>query len=44
MTEPRRNCPHFRPIQTRWNDNDLYGHVNKETWFNWSREFRVDLP
>lgn len=35
MSEPRRNYPHFRPIQTRWNDNDLYGHVNNVVYYSY---------
>jgi acyl-CoA thioester hydrolase len=35
MTETRRNYPHFRPIQTRWNDNDLYGHVNNVIYYSY---------
>ena len=23
---------HFQRIPTRWMDNDVYGHVNKEWW------------
>jgi acyl-CoA thioester hydrolase len=25
----------FRPIQTRWMDNDLYGHVNNVIYYSW---------
>lgn len=24
---------HFAPIQTRWNDNDVYGHVNNVVYY-----------
>ncbi len=24
---------HFQPIQTRWNDNDVYGHVNNVVYY-----------
>ena len=24
----RTDYRHFLPIQTRWNDNDVYGHIN----------------
>jgi acyl-CoA thioester hydrolase len=25
----------FRPIQTRWEDNDVYGHVNNVVYYAW---------
>lgn len=25
----------FRPIQTRWGDNDVYGHVNNVVFYAW---------
>ena len=25
----------FRPIQTRWEDNDVYGHVNNVVYYSW---------
>ena len=25
----------FRPIQTRWMDNDVYGHVNNVVYYSW---------
>jgi len=25
----------FRPIATRWSDNDLYGHVNNVVYYSW---------
>ena len=25
----------FRPIQTRWMDNDCYGHVNNVVYYSW---------
>jgi acyl-CoA thioester hydrolase len=25
----------FRPIQTRWADNDVYGHVNNVVYYSW---------
>lgn len=32
MTRPppthRDRFPHWEPLQTRWNDNDIYGHMN----------------
>ena len=31
---PRRSdFPHALPIQTRWNDNDVYGHVNNVVYY-----------
>jgi len=35
MTERRQSYLHFRPIQTRWNDNDLYGHVNNVVYYSY---------
>jgi acyl-CoA thioester hydrolase len=26
---------HFTPIQTRWLDNDVYGHVNNTVYYSW---------
>lgn len=26
---------HFLPIQTRWMDNDAYGHVNNVVYYGW---------
>ena len=26
---------HFRPIATRWADNDVYGHVNNVVYYSW---------
>ena len=25
----------FRPISTRWSDNDIYGHVNNTVYYSW---------
>ncbi len=25
----------FRPLQTRWSDNDVYGHVNNVVYYSW---------
>ncbi len=25
----------FRPISTRWSDNDVYGHVNNVVYYSW---------
>ncbi len=27
--------PHKMGIQTRWNDNDVYGHVNNAVYYTW---------
>ena len=33
-TPPNRNdYPHFLKIPTRWNDNDIYGHVNNAVYY-----------
>lgn len=29
----RTDFVHFAPIQTRWNDNDVYGHVNNVVFY-----------
>jgi acyl-CoA thioester hydrolase len=29
----RADFPHLLEIQTRWNDNDLYGHVNNVVYY-----------
>ena len=31
--ETRDNYKYFHPIQTRWNDNDIYGHVNNVVYY-----------
>ena len=31
--ETRENYKYFHPIQTRWNDNDIYGHVNNVVYY-----------
>ena len=33
--EPRSAYRQFRPIQTRWADNDAYGHVNNVIYYAW---------
>jgi acyl-CoA thioester hydrolase len=33
--EPRSAYPAFRPITTRWMDNDVYGHVNNVVYYSW---------
>ena len=39
MTRPtpsaRAAYPVFFPIHTRWNDNDVYGHVNNAVHYTW---------
>ena len=31
----RADFPHFLEIQTRWMDNDVYGHVNNVVYYAW---------
>jgi acyl-CoA thioester hydrolase len=31
----RAEYRHFLPIQTRWSDNDAYGHVNNVVYYSW---------
>jgi acyl-CoA thioester hydrolase len=31
----RSAYPHFRQVQTRWMDNDMYGHVNNVVYYAW---------
>lgn len=33
--EPRENYRVYRPIDTRWMDNDVYGHVNNVVYYSW---------
>ena len=33
--EPRSAYKAFRPIGTRWQDNDVYGHVNNVVYYGW---------
>ncbi|MES2402228.1 MAG: thioesterase family protein [Pseudomonadota bacterium] len=33
--EPRSAFKAFRPIGTRWSDNDVYGHVNNVVYYSW---------
>ena len=33
--EPRSAYRHLRTIQTRWMDNDVYGHVNNVTYYSY---------
>ncbi len=31
----RNDYPYFREIQTRWKDNDIYGHVNNIVYYEY---------
>ncbi len=33
--DARTEYRHFLPIQTRWHDNDAYGHVNNVVYYGW---------
>jgi len=33
--EQRASYPHAISIQTRWNDNDVYGHVNNVEYYSY---------
>ena len=35
QSEPRSAYKAFRNIQTRWLDNDVYGHVNNVVYYSW---------
>lgn len=35
MRLTRRDFTTFVPMQTRWHDNDLYGHVNNVVYYTW---------
>jgi acyl-CoA thioester hydrolase len=35
QAEARSAYPVFRPIGTRWSDNDVYGHVNNVVYYSW---------
>lgn len=32
---PRSRYLHFSKIQTRWNDNDVYGHINNVVYYSY---------
>jgi acyl-CoA thioester hydrolase len=32
---PRTAYRHFRPISTRWMDNDVYGHINNVVYYSY---------
>jgi acyl-CoA thioester hydrolase len=31
----RKDYRHFYPLETRWEDNDIYGHVNNVTYYSY---------
>lgn len=35
QAEPASAYRIFRPIGTRWSDNDVYGHVNNVVYYSW---------
>lgn len=35
QARPRDHYRVFRPIGTRWMDNDIYGHVNNVVYYSW---------
>jgi acyl-CoA thioester hydrolase len=35
QAQPRSAYRVFRPIGTRWADNDVYGHVNNVVYYSW---------
>ena len=39
----REGYRHFLPIQARWKDNDVYGHVNNVKYFEYLQEARIQL-
>jgi len=32
-TSTRAGYKHFLPLQTRWADNDIYGHINNVAYY-----------
>src|SRR5471032_3601546 len=34
QTPQRADYLHFQPVTTRWQDNDVYGHVNNVTYYS----------
>ena len=34
-TETRDRYHHFYPMQTRWMDNDVFGHVNNVVYYSY---------
>ena len=39
----RASFRHFRPIATRWIDNDVYGHVNNVVYYSYSDTTKPDV-
>jgi len=35
VLRPRAAYRHWSPVTTRWNDNDVYGHVNNTVYYGW---------
>lgn len=35
IPKQRADFSYFLPIQTRWSDNDIYGHVNNVTYYSY---------
>ena len=35
QSETRDKYPHFMTLQTRWMDNDIYGHVNNVSYYSY---------
>ncbi len=35
MTSSRADYKHILPVQTRWADNDIYGHVNNVAYYGY---------
>jgi len=35
LPHSRSAYPHFSQVQTRWIDNDMYGHVNNVVYYAW---------
>ena len=35
IPKQRTDFSYFLPIQTRWSDNDIYGHVNNVTYYSY---------
>ena len=33
MPQTRADFHHFMPVDTRWNDNDTYGHINNAVYY-----------
>jgi acyl-CoA thioester hydrolase len=35
VPQPRSAFKHFIPVQTRWHDNDVFGHVNNVVYYSY---------